>query len=142
MTRVHGRIDSSIVQKVAEILNNFYGNRFPPSLCFGILTVMHHFRLPELDPRGVYSEILRVPALSLGIYRHRAGTGVVQEPHQEDEVYVVLSGSGIVSVDGEDQPVGAGSVVYVPARLPHYFHSVTDDLSILVMFAPAERIEA
>lgn len=127
-----------MVQEVDEILNIFRANRFPGRPRFDILSLMHHFRLPELEARGVYREFLRVPALSLGLYCHRAGAGVVQEPHQEDEAYVVLSGAGIVNVDGEDQSVGAGSLIYVPAGVPHYFHSVTEDLSILVMFAPAE----
>jgi mannose-6-phosphate isomerase-like protein (cupin superfamily) len=99
---------------------------------------MQLFCLPEIEAHGIYSEFLRVPAMSLGLYQHRAGTGVVQDPHQEDEVYVVLAGAGTISVHNEDMPVGPGSVIYVPAQAPHYFHSVTEDLRVLVMFAPAE----
>lgn len=99
---------------------------------------MQLFRTSEIETQGIYSELLRVPSLSLGMYCHRAGTGVVQDPHQEDEVYIVLSGTGAISVNDEDQMVGPGSVIYVPARVPHYFHSVTEDLRVLVMFTPAE----
>src|SRR4051794_30818389 len=85
-----------------------------------------------------YQEFLRVPALSMGLYELAAGSEDMQQPHTEDESYYVLSGRAIIHVDGEDQTVSAGSVVYVAATVRHYFHSITEDLSVLVFFAPAE----
>ena len=32
----------------------------------------------------------------------------------------------------------AGSVIFAPPGLPHRFHSITEDLRLLVFFAPAE----
>ncbi|MFN3326393.1 MAG: cupin domain-containing protein, partial [Bryobacteraceae bacterium] len=43
-----------------------------------------------------------------------------------------------VAVDGADHSVSGGTVVYVPAGVPHQFHSVVEDLRVLVFFAPAE----
>ena len=40
----------------------------------------------------LYLEFLRVPALSMGLYALPAGSTDPQEPHQEDEVYYVVSG--------------------------------------------------
>jgi mannose-6-phosphate isomerase-like protein (cupin superfamily) len=85
-----------------------------------------------------YLEFLRVPALSLGLYRLAAGAGDPQQPHAEDEVYYVLEGRATVQVGGEDRPVQPGSVVFVAAGLEHRFHSISEDLSLLVFFAPAE----
>jgi hypothetical protein len=34
--------------------------------------------------------------------------------------------------------VTAGSLVYVPARVEHRFHTITQNLTVLVFFAPAE----
>jgi mannose-6-phosphate isomerase-like protein (cupin superfamily) len=95
--------------------------------------------ISEVDVTGVYREFLRVPALSLGVYRHGVGEDVSQKPHTEDEVYYVIDGEGKVSIDGAEHAVRAGSVVYVPARVSHHFHSVTRDLLVLVFFSPAER---
>ena len=96
------------------------------------------FQLAEIDVAGIYREFLRVPAFSLGLYVHAAGQDVPQEPHEEDEVYHVISGAGQIAVNGTDHAVSAGSVVYVPAAAPHHFHSVTEKLTALVAFAPAE----
>ena len=44
----------------------------------------------------------------------------------------------MIQVGDEDQPVTTGSVVLVTAGVPHHFHSITVDLTVLVFFAPAE----
>jgi len=83
-------------------------------------------------------EFLRVPALSVGIYRLRAGAADLQEPHTEDEVYYVLEGRGILRVDGKDLHVHPGALAFVAANADHRFHSIAEDLVLLVFFAPAE----
>ena len=86
----------------------------------------------------LYLEFLRRDSMSCGLYVLEPGADDPQEPHQEDEVYVVLGGRGRLLVDGEDQPVGPGSVVFVARTVPHRFSDVTERLSVLVFFAPAE----
>lgn len=85
-----------------------------------------------------YSEFLRVPAMSLGLYTLPAGSTDPQHPHHEDEVYHVLAGAGVLRVAGQDITVAPGSIVYVPKLVEHRFHSITEDLQVLVYFAPAE----
>ena len=94
--------------------------------------------IAELATAAVYSEFLRVPALSLGFYRHDAGASVPQQPHTEDEVYFVISGSGMIAIAGTDHAVTSGSVAFVPAGVAHHFHTVAEELRVLVVFAPAE----
>lgn len=76
-----------------------------------------------------------MPALSLGLFAAPAGHVDTQEPHEQDEVYVVLAGSAVLDVDGQRTAVTAGSVAYVPARVPHRFVDVTGDLRVVVVFA-------
>ncbi len=85
-----------------------------------------------------YEEVLRAEALSAGIYRLAAGETDPQAPHREDEVYVVLAGVAAIEVDGRETMVSAGSVVYVPKGLQHRFVHITEDLEVLVVFAPPE----
>ena len=58
-----------------------------------------------------YKEFLRVPALSCGVYHLAAGSKDMQSPHDEDEVYFVLSGRARMSLDEEErvglEPLGA-----------------------------------
>jgi mannose-6-phosphate isomerase-like protein (cupin superfamily) len=85
-------------------------------------------------------EFLRVPALSMGVYVLPAGGEDPQAPHTEDEVYYVVSGRGVLHVAGRDQPVQAGSVVFVAGDTDHHFHSIDEELTVLVFFAPAETL--
>jgi mannose-6-phosphate isomerase-like protein (cupin superfamily) len=87
---------------------------------------------------GLYLEFLRQPSLSAGLYVLPARHRDPQTPHTEDEVYVVLRGRGQIALDGQDHPVMPGSIVYVPARIEHRFHSIVEQLQVLVLFAPAE----
>ena len=87
-----------------------------------------------------YLEFLRVPDLSTGLYVLPAGGVDRQQPHREDEVYHVIEGRGRITVGDETADVEPGSVVYVPADVPHRFHDIAEELRILVFFAPAESV--
>jgi len=87
-----------------------------------------------------YLELLRVPALSVGLYRLPAGGLDEQQPHGEDEVYYVLSGRGRFRQGEEDHVVEPGTLYFVAAQAEHRFHSITEDLALLVFFAPAEGL--
>ena len=76
--------------------------------------------------------------MSLGLYVLPAGGVDPQKPHAEDEVYYVVSGRGSIRVDAEDHQVEPGSIVFVKAGAEHRFHSIAEDLTLLVFFAPAE----
>ncbi|MGH7700035.1 MAG: cupin domain-containing protein [Gemmatimonadales bacterium] len=85
-----------------------------------------------------YFEFLRAPALSAGLYVLPANAADPQHPHSEDEVYCVLSGRGRLSIGDADHEMEPGAVAYVPAGVPHRFHTITEELRVLVVFAPAE----
>lgn len=85
-----------------------------------------------------YLEFLRVPSMSLGVYTLPAGGVDTQQPHTEDEIYYVARGRATIRVSDEDRVVQPGSVVFVAANVEHRFHSITEELTVLVFFAPAE----
>jgi len=86
----------------------------------------------------LYFEFLRVPDLSMGLYVLPAGGTDPQSPHTEDEVYYVVSGRAKILVADENRDIRAGSVVYVEKNVVHRFHSIEEELTVLVFFAPAE----
>ena len=86
----------------------------------------------------LYLEFLRRDSMSCGLYVLEAGATDPQEPHQEDEVYLVLGGRARLRAGDRDDPVGPGSVAFVARKVPHRFHDITERLSVLVFFAPAE----
>jgi mannose-6-phosphate isomerase-like protein (cupin superfamily) len=74
--------------------------------------------------------------LSVGTYSLPAGGFDDQSPHNEDEIYVVQSGRATVVTPSGTADVGPGAVIYVPAGEEHQFTSITEDLALLVFFAP------
>jgi len=89
-----------------------------------------------------YAEFLRVPAMSCGVYVLKAGEEDKQRPHNEDEIYYVFRGAGRMKVRAGNQPeedraVASGDVIFVAAKDEHRFHSITEELVLLVVFAPA-----
>jgi mannose-6-phosphate isomerase-like protein (cupin superfamily) len=85
-----------------------------------------------------YLEFLRESTMSAGIYGLPIDGTDPQVPHHEDEMYVVIAGRAAVRVADESSPVSAGSVIFVPAGVPHRFDSIGEDLRVLVVFAPPE----
>ena len=85
-----------------------------------------------------YAEFLRVPAMSAGIYVLPAGGADTQSPHQQDEMYYVVRGRARMRAGSEDQPVNTGSIIFVAAEVEHRFYEITEEIALLVFFAPAE----
>ena len=103
---------------------------------------MQAHEIPELDPQPRdadghgYVDFLASEKLSVGLSVWPVGATDRQQPHQEDEVYYVISGRGAITVADEDRPVKAGSLVFVAAGVEHRFHGIEEDLRVLVFWAP------
>jgi mannose-6-phosphate isomerase-like protein (cupin superfamily) len=107
------------------------------------MTVPFNYPLDELlkahaASGRLYYEFLRVPDMSAGLYLLPADGQDPQQPHHEDEIYYVIRGKGKFFCDGQNFEIEAGSSLYVPKEIEHRFHSITEDLVLLVFFAPAE----
>ena len=100
-------------------------------------------RVDEIDrerAKGgkLYREFLRIPAMSAGLYVLAAGATDPQRPHREDEMYYVIRGRARFRAEDEETEVSAGSVLFVAAEVEHRFYDITEELAVLVFFAPAE----
>jgi len=60
-------------------------------------------------------------------------------PHKEDELYFVISGSGMVHVGGETHAVEEGDIVYVEQGMEHDFFDIEDTMTVLVVFTGAQE---
>src|SRR5438067_2445511 len=94
-----------------------------------------------------YAEFLRVPAMSCGVYVLKPGEEDIQQRHNEDDIYYVFSGVGRMSVTAanrpaEDRAIAAGDLTFVAAGDRHRYHSITQELVLLVIFAPAMTMSA
>ena len=93
----------------------------------------------QVESGKPYLQFISEGTMSLGLYVLTAGATDTQSPHEEDEIYYVVSGRGSIVVAGERRPVRAGSIVFVAKEVEHRFVDIEDDLSILVFFAPEHR---
>ena len=106
---------------------------------------MHAFEFTAVRQRlkeagGGYEVVHESAGLELGVYVLVAPEPDRQQPHEDDEIYVVLEGTGVLHVEGEDVPVREGSAVFVEAGADHRF-TAYEHLSVLVIFErkPAEK---
>jgi mannose-6-phosphate isomerase-like protein (cupin superfamily) len=97
------------------------------------------YTAPEGAAPNHYVERLRVPDLSVGTYSVPAGGVDDQTPHTEDEIYVVTAGHARIVTDTGTADVGPGDVIFVPAGEQHRFVDIAENLTLLVVFAPAHR---
>ena len=74
----------------------------------------------------------------MGLYRLKAGQADEQRPHTEDEVYLVIGGKASFRASGQEQAVAPGSLIFVERAAEHRFVDITEDLTVLVFFAPPE----
>ena len=96
------------------------------------------FTAPAGPDANHWVEHFSVADLSVGTYSIPAGGIDDQEPHTEDEIYVMTAGRAVLQAGGDSAPVGPGSVIYVAAGEVHRFTDITEDLAAFVLFAPAE----
>ncbi len=101
----------------------------------------HAFAIEQVRQRleagnGGYEVVHASPGLEVGVYVLVAPEPDTQQPHADNEVYVVLEGRGVLNVEGEAIPVSEGQAIFVPAGADHQF-TAYEGLSVLVIFARA-----
>ncbi len=96
---------------------------------FGVASVVEKLRAVG----GGYEVVLDTPGLELGVYVLIAPEADKQQPHEDDEVYVVLEGTGTLTVDGTEVRLKEGDAVFVEAGAEHRF-TAYEQLALFVIF--------
>jgi mannose-6-phosphate isomerase-like protein (cupin superfamily) len=79
-----------------------------------------------------FSRLLEQPSFDVSLYKP---TGIdPQKPHARDELYVIASGSGRFTCNGETENFAASDVFFVPAGVEHRFVDFSADFSTWVIF--------
>jgi mannose-6-phosphate isomerase-like protein (cupin superfamily) len=99
---------------------------------------VHPFEVAAVRERlreaaGGYEIVHESAGLEVGVYVLVAPEPDRQQPHEDDELYVVLEGTGVLEVEGEQVAVREGSAVFVEAHAEHRF-TAYEHLSVLVIF--------
>jgi mannose-6-phosphate isomerase-like protein (cupin superfamily) len=103
-----------------------------------MIPVAHAFDVEAVKQRlskaGGYEVVHSSPGLEIGVYVLVAPEPDRQQPHEDDEVYIVLEGAGVLEVEGQKVELREGHALFVPAHAEHRF-SGYESLSLLVIFA-------
>ena len=87
-----------------------------------------------------YSFFAKAPGLKL-VFRKRAfkpGSAIGYHEQKEDEIYYVLSGRGLMNVDGKEFEVGPGAAVLTRPGSSHGLKQIgAEDLVILINYEQA-----
>jgi mannose-6-phosphate isomerase-like protein (cupin superfamily) len=83
---------------------------------------------------GGYEVVHESPGLEVGVYVLVAPEPDRQQPHEDDELYIVLEGHGTLEVEGSSAPLAEGHALFVEAGADHRFTGY-EGLSVLVIFS-------
>jgi mannose-6-phosphate isomerase-like protein (cupin superfamily) len=83
----------------------------------------HLDRVPALFRRGDLSVELFAP--------HEVDT---QQPHEQDEIYIIAAGTGVFRRGSDRVPFGPGDFLFVAAGVSHAFETFTNDFKTWVIF--------
>jgi mannose-6-phosphate isomerase-like protein (cupin superfamily) len=82
---------------------------------------------------GGYEIVHESAGLEVGVYVLVAPEPDRQQPHDDDELYVVLEGTGVLEVEAEHVAVREGTAVFVEAGADHRF-TAYEHLAVRVIF--------
>ena len=87
----------------------------------------HLAQVPE-----TFVELFKRGDLSVELFApHEVDT---QQPHEQDEIYIVAAGSGVFRRGAERVPFGPGDFLFVPAGVSHAFETFSDNFKTWVIF--------
>jgi mannose-6-phosphate isomerase-like protein (cupin superfamily) len=132
------------LQVLAAAAAPHQGFPVPPTWeAIGTVTAVHAFGVANVVERlrnagGGYEIVHESPGLELGVYVLVAPEPDRQQPHEDDEIYVGLEGTGVLEVGDESVPIDVGQAIFVEAGVEHRF-TAYEQLAVLVIFERAPR---
>jgi quercetin dioxygenase-like cupin family protein len=89
--------------------------------------------LPDPDSGGRrYREPFTRGRVRFGVYAPQPHDP--QQPHAQDEIYIVARGSAVMSQAGTRTPCRSGDALFVAAGHVHRFEEISDDFAAWVLF--------
>ena len=104
------------------------------------MTAQGAFDAARAADDGVYSVMMEHGTMELGYYCP-IGTDP-QQPHTQDELYIVHAGTGIFVRDEERIPFAPGDALFVAAGVEHRFVDFSEDIALWVIFYGSEGGES
>lgn len=131
-------IDDLVVLIYNHSVVRYAGSPSPVKLRSMATPLSHSFDVLHVAQRlnegnGGYEIVHETSGLQVGVYVLVAPEPDRQQPHEWDEIYVVLEGRGTLEVEGEEIALAEGGAAFVKAGAEHRFVGY-EGLSLLVIF--------
>jgi quercetin dioxygenase-like cupin family protein len=90
--------------------------------------------LVEFQPGGkVRKRVFITEKIEMELVCYEPGTATVEHHHVgQDEIFMIVEGTGTITVGGEPVRVGPGSLVYAPADIKHGIEPDRDGRMVMV----------
>lgn len=86
-----------------------------------------------------HKEALEAGPLTVEVGKYPTDSAAPKNPHNEEELYYVLSGAGKLRVGDDTHDVSAGDLVSVEPNLEHDFFDISEEITVLIVFGPASN---
>ncbi len=96
------------------------------------ITVKEALSALQLHEGKTFLQLFRHGSMSVEIYQPKEQD--LQQPHLQDEIYVVISGIGLFQNGPDQYPFSPGDLLFVPAGVEHRFLEFTEDFKTWVIF--------
>lgn len=90
--------------------------------------------LVEFQPGGkVRKRVFITDKIEMELVCYEPGTSTVEHHHVgQDEIFIIMEGTGTITVGGEPVRVGPGSLVFAPADIKHGIQPDADGRMVMV----------
>ncbi len=96
------------------------------------LTIAEAIEQLQLEPEFPFTCLMKHGSMSVEYYAPKEIDE--QQPHLQDEIYVIASGNSHFFCEGEHFDCSAGDVLFVPAGAEHRFEDFTENFATWVIF--------
>jgi mannose-6-phosphate isomerase-like protein (cupin superfamily) len=91
--------------------------------------------LSNIPKSGYFIDVMDTPTMEVGIINLKKDQEDTQQPHTSDEIYYVIRGRGTIEIDGIKNEVNPGKIIYIPKKIRHSFHAISNELIVLYILA-------
>ncbi len=84
---------------------------------------------------GYFHNFLNIKTMEVGLINLKKDQKDTQQPHSFDEIYYIICGKGIIEIDGIKNDVNPGKIIYIPKKVRHSFHAISDKIIALYVIS-------
>lgn len=92
-------------------------------------------KLDKLNPPIYFIDFMQNSSFEVGVLKLSPGQKDIQDTHEADEFYFVVTGSGKIRIKENNYDIKPGSCIFVPANTRHSFYDNNEDLIVLYIFS-------